>query len=100
MFARIYRPARTAMQSGHANSKVWVLEFEPGMIKPDDLMGWPSTTDTNGQVRIHFDTREQAIDFARRHNIPHQLIEPREPKRIARAYSDNFAYRRKEPWSH
>jgi hypothetical protein len=100
MFARIFRPAKTAMQSGHAKSKVWVLEFEAGMIKPDDLMGWPSSTDTTGQVRLYFDTREEAIVFARRRNIPHQLVEPHEPKRIARAYSDNFAYRRKEPWSH
>lgn len=88
------------MQSGHAKSKTWVLEFEPGAIVPDDLMGWPSTTDTAGQVRIHFDTREQAIEFAHRNEIPHQVIEPREAKRIVKAYSDNFAFRRKEPWSH
>jgi ETC complex I subunit conserved region len=100
MLARIYRPAKTAMQSGRARTQEWVLEFEPGAIAPEALMGWPSTTDTNGQVRLIFSTREEAIDFARRNKIPHQVTEPRDPRRIMRAYADNFAFRRREPWSH
>jgi hypothetical protein len=101
MLAKIYRPAKTAMQSGKANAKRWVLEFEAASAPaPDTLMGWISSADTSGQVRIHFDTREEAIDFARRRNIPHQVIEPREAKRVMKAYGDNFAFRRKEPWSH
>ncbi len=100
MLARIYRPAKTAMQSGRARTKDWVIEFERGAVTPEMLMGWQSTADTASQVRLAFDTREEAIAFARRHAIPHQVVEPREPRRIVRAYSDNFAFRRREPWSH
>jgi ETC complex I subunit conserved region len=100
MLARIYRPAKTVMQSGHAKSHEWVLEFEAGAVAPEALMGWQSTADTSGQVRLTFETREDAVAFARRTGIPHQVVEPREPRRVLRAYADNFAYRRKEPWSH
>lgn len=100
MLARIYRPAKTAMQSGRAKAQEWLLEFEAGAVAPESLMGWQSTADTSGQVRMTFATREEAIDFARRNAIPHQVIEPREPRRVIRSYSDNFAYRRREPWSH
>lgn len=100
MLARIYQPAKTAMQSGRANTREWVLEFEQGAIEPEALMGWQAIADASGHHRIEFDTKEQAIDFARRNGIPHQVIEPHEPKRVMRAYGDNFSYKRKEPWSH
>jgi hypothetical protein len=101
VLAKIYSPAKTAMQSGKAATRRWVLEFEASSAPtPDVLMGWIGTTDTNGQVRLTFETREEAIDFARRRNIPHQVVEPKSFPRIIRAYGDNFAFRRKEPWSH
>jgi hypothetical protein len=101
MLAKIYRPAKNAMQSGQAGSKHWLLEFEPGVRPPPDLlMGWTSDADTGGQVRLSFDTREQAIAFARRHNVAHRVVEPQDPKRVIKAYGDNFSFRRKEPWSH
>lgn len=101
MLARIYRPAKNAMQSGKAGARRWVLEFEPGAApRPDVLMGWTTSADTNGQVRMHFDDRDEAIAFARKHAIPHQVVEPREVKRPVKAYGDNFAFSRKEPWSH
>ena len=101
MLAKIYRPAKNAMQSGKANSKRWVLEFELAAApQTESLMGWTSSADTNGQVRLSFDTKGQAIAFARENAIPHQVTEPAEPKRIPRAYGDNFAFRRREPWSH
>jgi hypothetical protein len=101
MLARIYRPAKTAMQSGKAQTRQWRLEFEPSAAaRPDALMGWTSSADTSGQVRLTFDTREEAIAFARARGIPHQVIEPAEPKRQIKAYGDNFAFRRREPWSH
>jgi hypothetical protein len=100
MLARIYQPAKTAMQSGRANTHEWVLEFEQGLVAPEALMGWQAVADPSGHHRIHFDTKEQAIDFARRYGIPHQVVEPQEPKRILKAYADNFSSRRKEPWSH
>lgn len=101
MLARIYRPAKTAMQSGKAQTKQWRLEFQPSAAaRPEDLMGWTSTTDTSTQVRLTFETKEEAIAFARAHGIPHQVVEPVEPKRIVKSYGDNFAFRRREPWSH
>lgn len=81
--------------------KRWRLEFEPRLApRPEDLMGWISSADPNGQVRMHFDTMDEAVAFARAHNIPHQVIETPEAKRAIKSYADNFAYRRREPWSH
>lgn len=101
MLARIYRPAKTAMQSGKANTRRWVLEFEPALAPyPDALMGWTSSADPSGQVRLTFESKEQALAFARTHAIPHRVTEPPEQKRVSRAYGDNFAFRRREPWSH
>ncbi|MGE0742604.1 MAG: ETC complex I subunit [Hyphomonadaceae bacterium] len=101
MLAKIYRPTKNAMQSGKANTRKWRLEFEPRLApRPDALMGWISSADPNGQVRMSFETKEAAIEFARAHGIPHQVIEPSEPKRFPKAYGDNFSFRRREPWSH
>ena len=101
MLAKIYRPAKTAMQSGKAQSRAWRLEFTPSAAaRPDALMGWTGSADATGQVRMSFDSKDAAIAFARAHAIPHQLLAAPEPKRIPRAYSDNFAFRRREPWSH
>jgi hypothetical protein len=101
MLARIYRPAKTAMQSGKAKTKDWVLEFEPASARrPDPLMGWTQSSDMNGQVRLNFDTREEAVAYAQRHEIPFQLFEPKTPKRIIKAYADNFAAGRRQPWTH
>ncbi|HBB54786.1 MAG TPA: ETC complex I subunit [Hyphomonadaceae bacterium] len=99
--ARIYRPAKTAMQSGKAGAKEWLLEFEPQTARrPDPLMGWTSSSDTQGQVRLAFASREDAIAFARANQIAFQISEPREPKRFPKSYGENFAFYRLEPWSH
>ena len=101
MLARIYRPSRTAMQSGRARTKEWVLEFEPSTAAvPDPLMGWTSAQDTNAQIRLAFETRELAVEYARRHAIPFRVFEPNEPRLVIKAYADNFAYTRKRPWTH
>ncbi len=101
MLAKIYRPAKSAMQSGKGKTKSWRLEFEPRLApRPDALMGWISSADPSGQVRMQFDTKEEAIAFVRAHGIPHQVVEPPEAKPQIKSYSDNFAYRRREPWSH
>jgi len=101
MLAKIYRPAKNAMQSGKALTKTWRLEFEPRWaLRPESLMGWISNQDPNAQVQISFDSKEAAIAFAREHAIPHQVVETPEPKRVIKSYSDNFAFRRREPWSH
>jgi hypothetical protein len=92
MLARIYRPAKTAMQSGKAKTQDWVLEFEPASARRSDpLMGWTQSSDMNGQVRLNFETRDEAV---------FQLFEPKTPKRIIKAYADNFAAGRRQPWTH
>lgn len=103
MFARIYRPAKTAMQSGVAKSKDWVLDYAPTQGKTiEPLMGWTGSGDMNGQVRLTFDTREAAEDYARRHGIAYQVSLPKERKHILRAkgYGGNFAAERKGAWTH
>jgi hypothetical protein len=101
MLARIYIPAKSAMQSGRANSQEWVLEFEPASARrPDPLMGWTVTGDTEGQVKMRFDTREEAVAYAQRHGIPFEVQAPPRHKRIVKAYADNFAFTRKEAWTH
>ncbi|NEX91822.1 ETC complex I subunit [Caulobacter sp. 17J65-9] len=101
MLARIYRPAKTAMQSGKAKTQDWVLEFAPASARtPDPLMGWSSSSDMNAQVRLTFEGSAQAVAYAEKHGIPFRLVEPNEPKRIIKAYADNFASNRKQPWTH
>ena len=101
MLARIYRPAKSAMQSGRANTRLWELAFEPAAaLTPDPLMGWTESTDMNGQVRLKFSTRDEAVAYARRHGIPFELSAESKTKPIIRTYADNFAFSRKEPWSH
>ena len=101
MLARIFKPSKNAMQSGVANTDQWVLEFEPASAKwPDRLMGWTQTSDMSGQVRIAFETREEAIAYAQKAGIAFHLIEPKPARKIIKAYADNFAANRKIPWTH
>ncbi|MEE4210078.1 MAG: ETC complex I subunit [Parvularcula sp.] len=102
MFARIYRPSRTAMQSGKAKFDEWVLEFEESYAKRlEPLMGWTSSRDTQaGQVVLTFDTKDQAVAYAKEHQIPYQVIEPARNRPTFKAYSDNFASNRRMPWTH
>jgi hypothetical protein len=89
------------MQSGTASTREWQLDYEPekpSVIEP--LMGWTSSSDMKQQLTLRFDTKEEAIAYCERHGIAYQLIEPKEPARRKVAYSDNFAYNRKEPWTH
>ena len=101
MIARIYKPAKTAMQSGTAKTREWALDFEP--VQPptvEPLMGWTSSGDMMQQVRLRFDTKEEAIAYCERHGIAYQVLASPQPKRRAIAYADNFAYDRREPWTH
>jgi hypothetical protein len=93
--ARIYRPARTAMQSGWANTRKWVFEYEPAARKEiDPLMGWTGSPDTEGQVRIRFDTKEEAVAFADRHGIAYRVEEPKSRRIRPKSYAANFAFKR------
>ena len=101
MRARIYQPARNAMQSGRARTRFWVLEYEPEKPREiDPLMGWTSSSDMRQQVQLEFATREEAVAYAERHAIPHQVFEPHRPAAKAKSYADNFRFDRKVPWSH
>ncbi|MEL7128107.1 MAG: ETC complex I subunit [Pseudomonadota bacterium] len=101
MQARIFKPAKTAMQSGRGKSQVWVLEYvSSGKRSSDPLMGWTSTDTTRDQVRLTFETRDQAIAFAKREGLVFSVEEPREPKRLVKSYAENFSTNRKQPWTH
>ncbi|MEL6102741.1 MAG: ETC complex I subunit [Pseudomonadota bacterium] len=103
MRARIYQPARTAMSSGTAKTKHWVLEYAPASARAvDPLMGWTSSSDTQSQVRLNFDTKEEAIDYARENGIDAIVKEPhkRKPNIRAGGYGENFATNRRGAWTH
>lgn len=101
MFARISKPAKTAMQSGSANTKSWLLEFEPEAARTvEPLMGWTSSVDTRQQLRMRFDTKEAAMAYCERHDIAYQVYEPKQTTRRAMAYSDNFSSKRLDAWTH
>ncbi len=101
MLARIFRPAKSAMQSGKAKTQAWALEFEPASARtPDPLMGWTYTGDMNGQVRLLFDDQAEAVAYAQRHGIAFEVLPDRTPGKIVKAYADNFAFNRKQPWTH
>lgn len=103
MRARIFQPSKTAMSSGQAKTKGWVLEFAPETAREvDPLMGWTSSTDTQAQVRLRFDTREAAQDYARRKGIEATVIEPTKRKANIRpgGYGENFATGRRGAWTH
>ena len=93
--ARIYRPAKTAMQSGRAKTRKWVLEYEPATRRdPDPLMGWSSALDTLNQVQLRFDSLDEALAFAKAHGLDYTLIEPQARAPKAKSYADNFRYDR------
>ena len=101
MTARIYKPAKTAMQSGAAKTKEWVLDYEPEQPREiEPLMGWTSSGDMRQQVRLHFDTAEEAVAHCERLRIPYQVSQPKPHTPRVISYSDNFAFRRRDPWTH
>jgi len=101
--ARIYSPPKSAMQSGRGRQGGWVLEYEPAEQKRlDPLTGWFGSRDTQAQIRLHFDTREQAVAYAEAHGIPF-LVEAERPDRAPmrpKAYADNFRWNRPDSWTH
>ena len=101
MPARIYKPSKTAMQSGFGNTKAWVLDFEPETPRHvEPLMGWTSSGDMRQQLRLRFDTKEEAVAYCERHGIGFQSFDSTPLKRRAISYSDNFSFKRRDAWTH
>ena len=90
MKVKIYKPSKTAMQSGNRNTKKWLLEYDTKNKSISPLMGWETSKDTMSEVKLEFTTKEQAINYAKKNNINYYLIEPQKRKLIKKSYSDNF----------
>ena len=88
--AKIYKPSKTAMQSGTRNTKNWLLEFDTLNTEINPLMGWESSRDTMSEVKLEFATKEHAINYAKKNNINYYIDEPQKNKIIKKSYSDNF----------
>ena len=88
--AKIYKPTKTAMQSGMRNSRNWLLEFDTLNTGINPLMGWETSKDTMSEVKLEFNTKDQAISYAKRNNIDYYIIEPKKRKIIKKSYTDNF----------
>jgi hypothetical protein len=99
--ARIFRQPKNAMQSGQAGTHEWILEFEPAMPRrADPLMGWIGSADTQAQVRLRFDSRDEAVAYAEKHGVAYDLELPHERRIRPKAYADNFRNSRPENWTH
>tara|TARA_B100000965_G_C19465432_1_gene701653 strand:+ start:362 stop:643 length:282 start_codon:yes stop_codon:yes gene_type:complete len=88
--AKIYKPSKTAMQSGMGNTKNWILEFESMNKAINPLTGWISSKDTMSEVRMKFSTKELAIAYAKKNNIKYKVIETKKRNFIKKSYADNF----------
>tara|TARA_R110002072_G_scaffold139540_1_gene283211 strand:+ start:481 stop:783 length:303 start_codon:yes stop_codon:yes gene_type:complete len=93
--ARIFQPAKNAMQSGRKGTRGWRLEFAPGAARYiEPLMGWTGSRDMNAEVRLSFEDKESAIAFCEANNIDYTVYEPKQRRLHLKAYADNFSYSR------
>jgi len=93
--ARIYRPAKSAMQSGRGRTRTWVLDFEQASQRQaDPLMGWTGAEDTLNQIRLQFDTLDEAVAFARKKGLDYAVAEPQARTPKLKSYADNFNFDR------
>ena len=88
--AKIYIPTKTAMQSGRAKQKKWILEFESKDTQINHLMGWESSTDTLGEIVLKFSSKEKAVEYAEKNMISYKIIEPKKKEFVIKSYADNF----------
>jgi ETC complex I subunit conserved region len=101
MTARIFKPAKNAMQSGRSKTKEWQLDYEPEQPRSvEPLMGWTSSGDMRQQLRLLFDSKEEAIAYCERRGIPYQVTENVPLKRRIMSYADNFSFKRRDAWTH
>ena len=88
--AKIFKPSKTAMQSGNRATKKWFLEFDTLDTQVNPLMGWESSVDTMSEVKLEFSSKDEAINYAKKNNLDYYVIEPEKSKIIKKSYSDNF----------
>jgi hypothetical protein len=101
MVARIFKPARNAMQSGKAKTERWTLVYEPeSAVTVEPLMGYSSSGDMKRQIKLSFESQEEAVAYAQKNGIPYQLFEPQIDTRKKISYSDNFRFGRLQSWTH
>lgn len=101
MVARIFRPAKTAMQSGKAKTNKWILQYEPEVARTiDPLMGYTSTSDAKSQIKLVFNSQEEAVSYAKRNKIPFRISQANDRKIFRASYPDNFKFDRRTPWTH
>ena len=101
MVLKIYKPSKTAMQSGKAKTNNWIVEkVSNSTSDKDSLMGWNTSEDTENQIKLFFSSKEKAINWAIENNYQYQVFEPQSKKIVPKNYSDNFSSNRKEPWTH
>ena len=97
--AKIYQPAKTAMSSGQAKTRFWLLEYKPSKaMTPEPLMGWNTQSDMKQQIKLKFDTAEEAVAYAEKKNIPYEVKQPKTRKVTPKSYSANFANDRFLPY--
>ena len=88
--AKIYIPSKTATQSGLGKEDKWILEFESKDTSINPLMGWESSNDTMGEIKLEFSTKDKAIEYAKNNNISYKVIQPNKRKFIIKSYAENF----------
>ena len=88
--AKIYKPSKTAMQSGTKKFDKWIIEFVTDDPGTNPLMGWESSTDTYSEIKLEFTNKDLAIEFAQKNNLSFEVIEPKKRKIIKKSYADNF----------
>ena len=99
--AKIYKPTKTAMQSGRSKTKSWVLEYpRASKVAPEPLMGWQSSADTARLVKLYFGSSDAAIAYCRVHNLAFEVIKPKQRRLRRKAYAENFAFDRVGNWTH
>jgi len=99
--AKIYKPAKTAMQSGRGKTKGWVLEYPRGSkVAAEPLMGWQASADTTRQIKLRFDSEAAAIAYCEARNIDYELVAPKQRRLRMKAYADNFSFTRVGSWTH
>ena len=99
--AKIHKPAKTAMQSGRGKTKSWVLEHpRASKVVAEPLMGWQASADTAYQVKLNFNSSDEAVAYCKAHNIAFEVVNPKQRRLRMKAYADNFAFDRVGSWTH